>query len=952
MPVTNLLKVQVDQPVFEWMRFAPLASSFGAVLAAGDDTTGRFMYYSSNTSLYSYDTYSDSWQGLATCPASISGPVAMKYTKTVGGFRGDAIAGTSTTITIAGLSRSGMVGKTIRIIAGTGAGQERTISSVADAVIADFGVATTANASIIVDSTKKWRINQWDNYSCRIILGSGVNQVRKIQYNDATTLTFSDTNYQPIDPFNNQGFSNSYPYTVPVNTAGSQSQYVIESCVLTVPTWTVTPDNTSVYQIIGGGLWVLSNLSPNCSFNFYDILTDSWILKTNMGSLVTSSLTQDMALERIGEIGSAFVSGVTASSATSRTLVHSAATYEVDRYANYQIRITAGTGIGQKRRIVGNTATTFHIERSWGITPDATSEYAIYGDTDAIWFTGGLNISTFLKYSVESDIWSTSHISDTGMARNISATPTSGAGYEAPHTGFGVSSIIRAASGILTVAVNAAGANYVVGDLVNCTTSGTSGQVWVTAVNATGGVTSLELADSGQSYVAGSSATSSGTGTGLTITLTVGPTARVTTALSHDFKTGDTITIAGCATDTWFNTNHTPIGYINLTQFSINATGSTASPTAASSQNTGLLVDSSKAWITNEHVGKLCYIHSAGTVTSTQSRRISANTATTLSLFGSITSATNGTSRYVIAEPSGFGAMQTNKIVVKGRSGWATSGTATTLVDSTKNWTNNQWINCRVRVVCGTGIGNEAVITGNSATSLTVASWANATPDATSKYEIMDSFGVVTTSATSSTTITDVNKNWTTNILAGKRLRIIAGTGMGTELIIQSNTATVITLTTTTTTDLSTMYVILDSPLRNGGISLVWLYGLTDTKRKGRWLFSSRASASNQHDIYDIPSNTWDLAPFVAVNSETFGTGSMYSYDGKDGIIFTRDATGRLCELNINTFQINPCGITPYAHGSSSQGNRMELIKTADGLEYIYIMRHSGTEMWRTLKFW
>ena len=164
MPVTNLLKVQVDQPVFEWMRFAPLASSFGAVLAAGDDTTGRFMYYSSNTSLYSYDTYSDSWQGLATCPASISGPVAMKYTKTVGGFRGDAIAGTSTTITIAGLSRSGMVGKTIRIIAGTGAGQERTISSVADAVIADFGVATTANASIIVDSTKKWRINQWDNY--------------------------------------------------------------------------------------------------------------------------------------------------------------------------------------------------------------------------------------------------------------------------------------------------------------------------------------------------------------------------------------------------------------------------------------------------------------------------------------------------------------------------------------------------------------------------------------------------------------------------------------------------------------------------------------------------------------------------------------------------------------------------------------------------------------------
>ena len=132
----------------------------------------------------------------------------------------------------------------------------------------------------------------------------------------------------------------------------------------------------------------------------------------------------------------------------------------------------------------------------------------------------------------------------------------------------------------------------------------------------------------------------------------------------------------------------------------------------------------------------------------------------------------------------------------------------------------------------------------------------------------------------------------------------------------------------------------------------MWLYGLTDINRKGRWLFSSRGSATNLHDIYDIPSNTWDLAPFISVNGEGLSTGSMYSYDGKDDIIFTRDATGRLYELNMNTFQINPCGTTPYAHSSVQQGNRMELITTADGLGYIYIMRHSGPEMWRTLKFW
>jgi hypothetical protein len=168
------------------------------------------------------------------------------------------------------------------------------------------------------------------------------------------------------------------------------------------------------------------------------------------------------------------------------------------------------------------------------------------------------------------------------------------------------------------------------------------------------------------------------------------------------------------------------------------------------------LVDSAKAWITNEHVGKLCHIHIAGTAPTTQTRRISANTATTLTVGAvtAITAATNGTSRYTIAEPSGFGAMQTNRIATKGRAGWATSGSATTLVDSTKNWSNGQWTNCRVRVMSGTGVGNESVITGNSATSLTVASWANATPDATSKYEIMDSFGVVTTGG-ASTTVTD-----------------------------------------------------------------------------------------------------------------------------------------------------------------------------------------------------
>ena len=115
--------------------------------------------------------------------------------------------------------------------------------------------------------------------------------------------------------------------------------------------------------------------------------------------------------------------------------------------------------------------------------------------------------------------------------------------------------------------------------------------------------------------------------------------------------------------------------------------------------------------------------------------------------------------------------METVRATNKKPTGWATSGTATTLVDSTKNWDVSKWVGCRVRVIAGTGAGNESAITANTANTLTVASWGVATPDATSKYEIMDSYGIATSGALS--TINDTAKNWVTNILIGKRVKIV-----------------------------------------------------------------------------------------------------------------------------------------------------------------------------------
>ena len=103
MTVTNLLKTQVDLPVFEWMRPAPTATSSTAVLLSSD-ATARYMYYIVAQAMWRYDTYSDSWQECAPPNIAPATAVAGKYAA-YSGSRGHTISATSTTITIGGLGR-------------------------------------------------------------------------------------------------------------------------------------------------------------------------------------------------------------------------------------------------------------------------------------------------------------------------------------------------------------------------------------------------------------------------------------------------------------------------------------------------------------------------------------------------------------------------------------------------------------------------------------------------------------------------------------------------------------------------------------------------------------------------------------------------------------------------------------------------------------------------------
>lgn len=947
MALTNNLKKIVDLPIFELCNQVNSNTTAITATTTSDEDGGRYIYVASGAAFCRYDVQADTWQYLAPPNIAAATVVDIKYS-TYNGYRCNILSATSSTVNIPALRSQMLVGKKIRITSGTGAGQERTVTAVGEDTIWDTGLATTASATQLGDSTKRWTINQWIGYQVRIVYGTGQTQVRRVLYNDATTLTFADANYQQLDPWSNTGFSSVSPYAIPVTTAGLQAVFYIESTDITINTpWTVTPDDSSSLVALTGGVWMISSAAgaPWSSFQYYDILSDTWYTRTPLGGLLTAALGTDIRLERTGEAGGIFKSG-TATSGGARTLTDTTMSGSgamiVDDFCNYRIKITGGTGMGQSQRIVANGANYFEVATPWTVVPDATSAYSVYADTNVAYLVGNAS-STMYQYQAEQDIWTIGEMVDNGICRNISVQYP---GQEA----FSATTIVRNTGAItaLNPVPTAGGTGYAVGDLFNITTGGTVGKGRVEAVNA-GVVTKVSLYSAGLTYTTGTGKATtviSGTGSGtLTVEITsIGTAGRVTLPTNHNLCAGEQVTISGCVEAAW-NTTYNILATDSLTTFDI-ITTATSNAVASNSQSTTVIVDSTKNWAVNEHVGKIVTLQIAGTSPTTQQRRITANTATTLTV-ASITAGIDGTGRYTICQPSAFGRAELWEN--KGYENWghATSGSTTTLIDNTKTWYSNQWAGYKIRIIAGTGVGNEFAITSNSSTTLVYAA-QGFTPDSTTKYLIMDSFGLATAATnTTNATITDTTKNWKVNYWAGRRLRIIAGAGIGQEITITSNTATVITCTGTfaTAPDTTSVYTILGLSTRGTGLQLNWLYN--NAIRRGRILFCLRGNITGSGDSYLINQGIWKIDRFLSPQTETFTTGTMSAYDGDDKIYIHKDASGRIYALNINTLMVDGGFQLSVPHGAALIGNRMEIIRTEDGIKYLYIMQHTGTLMWR-----
>jgi len=947
MPTVNNNKPVDMKQLWQVVEPAPTASSALSALTTSEDGIDRYIYYIVGALFYRYDTYGNCWNKLAPPLTTPTVFAKIRYSKYSGNFGRVISCPSNTTLRIPTLNGNIFSGKTIRIIAGTGIGQERIITATPNPVVYEQGLVTTASTLLLSDNTKKWKYNQWSGYQVRITYGTGNTQIRKILYNNENTVQVADPLYQPLDPFNTNGFT-----PAPVTTAGSQAHFQIEASDITVDTaWDVNPDHTSRFKIESGGIWMISAIAgaPFYSFQFYDVAADYWISKTTPAGLILAGMAEG-TLERTGEIGGVYENG-TATSGSTYILSDSSKSFVFGRYKNYRIRITGGTGLGQSRRIICNGTDYFEVAKAWDVVPDATTTYNIIADKDKIYW-GGNTQAFLMQYDVDSDLPIQGAKFDDGIANNLAAKLP---GLE--QSPIAITSGVRSTGGITEInpTPTAGGSNYVVGDILTINVGGANGKVMVESISAGGVVTSISLVRAGATYTTGAGkSTSGGSGTLCTVEIvSTGTVCYVITNINHNFKIGASVILSG---DDLYAGTVTITGVDSLTGFDF-VTAAAGNMTAANTNSATLIVDSTKNWIVNEHVGKIVQTHLTGVLGAMTARVITANTATTITVAAISTGLVNGTGRYIIVDSSAFGRDTQYKRLDMASSSHATSGTTETLIDDTKNWYVNQWAGYKLRIVAGTGRDSYITIISNTNTTLTYDT-QTFTPDTTTHYSIFDSFGTCT-GAGSTTAINDTTKNWKPNQWAGKRLRITAGAGQGlsallNEVTITSNTATQLTFAAVTgfAPDATTQYTILGIPIRGAGVDLIWMFGGTS---QGQYMFFPRGGVSNTADMYSIVTETWEYGIFNNPQTDTMTTGTYYAYDGNNRVYFSPGvATGLVQYIyyyDLTTSKIYGFGSVPNTQLAPVSGNRMEIITSPQGISYLYHMRNTAADMYRAQIF-
>lgn len=252
-------------------------------------------------------------------------------------------------------------------------------------------------------------------------------------------------------------------------------------------------------------------------------------------------------------------------------------------------------------------------------------------------------------------------------------------------------------------------------------------------------------------------------------------------------------------------------------------------------------------------------------------------------------------------------------------SGTATSGTSTTLVNSAKTWTSNQWINYQIRITSGTGAGQVRTITSNTSTSIGITVVWTTIPDATSQYVIEGNDDYLYLMGNNSVTMYRYSisgNSWTTISPSVARAGALA-VGGGANWVSSCN----------------------DDTWENESAIL-----------NGRRIYSFRGGGSAVLDYYDIPSNSWSTLTY-APQMDTFTTGSCYDYD--DCYIYIqKEASGRIFRYVIPENRLIPWSTLIYPNGTATVGDKMWTKTISDGstvIRWVYTLGHSNTLLFRCM---
>jgi hypothetical protein len=308
------------------------------------------------------------------------------------------------------------------------------------------------------------------------------------------------------------------------------------------------------------------------------------------------------------------------------------------------------------------------------------------------------------------------------------------------------------------------------------------------------------------------------------------------------------------------------------------------------------------------------YVLGAGTLAAGSFKAYDFATNTWVSLSNTGLPATIATDGRLMSTPSWMDADY-----LSFATGTATSGTATTLVNSAKTWTVSQWINAQIRIVSGTGAGQIRTITANDATSVTVATWTT-NPDATSVYAISGNDDYLYFIGNNAVTMYRYS--------------------------ISGNTWTTLSPTAARAAAPST------------GASGHWVWGSDDAAwtgesaiLNGRRLYSFRAGASASLDYYDIPGNTWVSGLTYSPVTETVTTGTKWIYNG-NFLYFQKDATGRWFRHNVVTSEQDGFSTMTYTQGAAVLGDTAFDITYTDGatkIVYLYMVLNTSTVVLRCM---